>query len=57
MSYDLPVKRSQQAGSAFTVATLPTATQMLAEPIGMLAYTTDGGLYAWNGTSLSLIHI
>jgi hypothetical protein len=50
MSYDLPVRRSQQAGSAFTVATLPTAVQMVGEPIGMLAYTTDGGLYGWNGT-------
>lgn len=50
MSYDLPVRRSQQVGSAFTVATLPTASQMVGEPIGMLAYTTDGGLYGWNGT-------
>jgi hypothetical protein len=55
MSYDLPVRRSQQAGSAFTVATLPTAVQMVGEPIGMLAYTTDGGLYGWNGTSWAAI--
>jgi len=55
MSYDLPVRRSQQAGSAFTVATLPTAAQMVGEPIGMLAYTTDGGLYGWNGTSWAAI--
>lgn len=55
MSYDLPVRRSQQAGSAFTVATLPTATQMVGEPIGMLAYTTDGGLYGWNGTTWAAI--
>ena len=51
MSYDLPVRRSQQIGSAFTVATLPTLSQMVGEPIGMLAYTVDGGLYAWNGTT------
>ena len=51
MSYDLPVRRSQAAGSAFTVATLPTLSQMVGEPIGMLAYTVDGGLYAWNGTT------
>jgi hypothetical protein len=51
MSYDLPVRRSQQIGSAFTVATLPSLSQMVGEPIGMLAYTVDGGLYAWNGTT------
>jgi len=51
MSYDLPVRRSQSAGSAFTVATLPTLSQMVGEPIGMLAYTSDSGLYAWNGTT------
>jgi len=51
MSYDLPVRRSQQIGSAFTVATLPNLSQMVGEPIGMLAYTVDGGLYAWNGTT------
>ena len=51
MSYDLPVRRSQAAGSAFTVETLPTLSQMVGEPIGMLAYTVDGGLYAWNGTT------
>ena len=50
MSYDLPVRRSQAAGSAFTVATLPTLSQMVGEPIGMLAYTSDSGLYAWNGS-------
>lgn len=50
MSYDLPVRRSQEIGSAYTVATLPTLQQMVGEPIGMLAYTIDGGLYAWNGT-------
>ena len=55
MSYDLPVRRSQQAGSAFTVATLPTAVQMVGEPTGMLAYTTDGGLYGWNGTTWAAI--
>jgi hypothetical protein len=55
MSYDLPVRRSQAAGSAFTVATLPTAAQMVGEPIGMLAYTTDGGLYGWNGTTWAAI--
>jgi len=55
MSYDLPVRRSQAAGSAFTVTTLPTAAQMVGEPIGMLAYTTDGGLYGWNGTSWAAI--
>ena len=55
MSYDLPVRRSQQVGSAFTVATLPTASQMVGEPIGMLAYTTDGGLYGWNGTTWTAI--
>jgi len=51
MSYDLPVRRSQAAGSAFTVATLPTLSQMVGEPIGMLAYTTDSGLYAWTGST------
>ena len=50
MSYDLPIRRSQAAGSAFTVATLPTLSQMVGEPIGMLAYTSDGGLFAWNGS-------
>ena len=55
MSYDLPVRRSQQVGSAFTVATLPTASQMVGEPIGMLAYTTDGGLYGWNGTTWAAV--
>ena len=50
MSYDLPIRRSQAAGSAFTVATLPTLSQMVGEPIGMLAYTSDSGLYAWNGS-------
>jgi hypothetical protein len=28
---------------------------MVGEPIGMLAYTTDGGLYGWNGTSWAAI--
>jgi hypothetical protein len=55
MSYDLPVRRSQQVGSAFTVATLPTASQMVGEPTGMLAYTTDGGLYGWNGTAWAAV--
>jgi len=53
MSYPNGFIKSQQPGGAFTVATLPTATQMIGESIGALAYTTDGGLYAWNGSSWS----
>ena len=48
--YDQALIRSQASGGAYTVATLPTATQMLTQPVGSLAYTSDSGLYAWSGT-------
>jgi len=51
MAYDQAILRSQLPGGAYTVATLPNATQMLTEPVGILAYTSDAGLYAWNGTT------
>ena len=51
MSYANSVIKSQQAGGAFTLSTLPTATQMLGESVGTIAYTTDGGLQLWNGSS------
>lgn len=47
--------RSQQPGGAFTVATLPSATQMIGEAVGTLAYTTDGGLQSWTGTAWTSI--
>lgn len=49
--YDQALIRSQASGGAYTVATLPTASQMLTQPVGSLAYTSDAGLYAWNGTT------
>lgn len=50
MSYANSVIKSQAAGGAFTVATLPTASQMIGESVGTTAYTTDRGLQTWNGT-------
>ena len=51
MSYANATIKSQQAGGAFTFATLPTASQMIGESVGALAYTSDTGLVAWNGSA------
>lgn len=51
MAYDSSVVRSQSAGGAYTVATLPSASTMVTQPSGTLAYTTDGGNYTWDGSA------
>ena len=50
MSYANGTIKSQQAGGAFTLATLPSVSQMVGESIGVIAYTTDGGLQSWTGS-------
>jgi hypothetical protein len=57
MSYVNGTIKSQQAGGAFTVATLPTASQMIGENIGVTAYTTDGGMQVWNGSTWSAVNL
>ena len=51
MSYPNATIKSQQPGGAFTVATLPSASQMIGESVGSTAYTVDGGMQVWNGST------
>ena len=51
MSYAVGTIKSQQAGGAFTFPTLPSASQMIGENVGVLAYTTDQGLVSWTGST------
>jgi hypothetical protein len=51
MTYELEIVRSQNAGGAYTFATLPTAAQMATYALGVLAFTSDAGLCLWNGNN------
>lgn len=51
MTYELEIVRSQNAGGAYTFATLPTAAQMATYSQGVLGFTSDAGLCIWNGSN------